>query len=435
MSGSGGGVGAASHTGAATDNGGSITVGLDALEGAAPISQRVLSDRAFIATIAGCMAMVGLAVDMVLPAFADVRRSFGLAQDSTTVTWLITAFFLGLASGQLFYGPLSDRFGRKPLLFCGLALCATAACGAALAPTLGTVIVLRFLWGLGAAGPRSLALAMVRDTYEGDRMARAMSFAMTIFILSPVLAPSIGGALTAVANWRAVFWFLAMCTVGLTVWALRVPETLPPGRRRPAERGALRRAFWLVLRTRPTVAYGVAVTFLFGSMAAYLASSEIIIDRVYGRKDQFPLIFGALGIFMGLSSLANARLVMRLGLRRVVTLAACTLVAMATLFVVLAVMTDGRPPFWAYCVSLALLLPLHTLLLPNCNTAAMGPVGRAAGTAAAVIGTASTAGGALLGSVIDGRFDGTITPLASGFAIFGAVAAVSIVWVARPSTS
>lgn len=135
---------------------------------------------------------------------------------------------------------------------------------------------------------------------------------------------------------------------------------------------------------------------------------------------------------MGLSSLTNARLVIKLGLSRVLRLAACTLVTVAALFVVLALATDGHPPFWAYCVSMACLLPLHTLLLPNCNTAAMGPVGRAAGTAAAVIGTASTAGGALLGSVIDGRFNGTVTPLAVGFAAFGTVAAFSILWLARP---
>jgi DHA1 family bicyclomycin/chloramphenicol resistance-like MFS transporter len=274
---------------------------------------------------------------------------------------------------------------------------------------------------------------MVRDTYEGDRMARTMSFAMTIFILCPVFAPSVGAVITGVVAWQAVFWFLVLCTLLLALWVRRIPETLPPERRRPSERGSLRRAFWLVLRTRPTVAYGLAVTFLFGSMAAYLASSELIIDHVYGRKQQFPIIFGALGIFMGLSALTNARLVMKLGLPRVLRLAACILVTVAGLVLVLAIATNGHPPFWAFCVSMACLLPLHTLLLPNCNTAAMGPVGRAAGTAAAVIGTASTAGGALLGSLIDGRFNGTITPLASGFAVFGAVAAVSILWLAGPT--
>jgi DHA1 family bicyclomycin/chloramphenicol resistance-like MFS transporter len=257
---------------------------------------------------------------------------------------------------------------------------------------------------------------------------------MTIFILCPVFAPSFGAALTSVFAWQAVFWFLVVCTLTLGLWVmLRMPETLPPSRRRPAERGALRRAVWLVLRTRPTMAYGLAVTFLFGSMAAYLASSELIIDHVYHRKDQFPLIFGALGIFMGLSSLTNARFVMRLGLTRVLRIGACCLVTVTMLFLLLTLATNGHPPFWVFCVSMACLLPLHTLLLPNCNTAAMGPVGRAAGTAAAVIGTASTGGGALLGSLVDGRFNGTVTPLASGFALFGGVAAVSILWLARPS--
>lgn len=392
------------------------------------------SDRAFVAMIAACMAMVGLAIDTVLPAFPQIREAFGLAPDSTKVSWIITAFFLGLASGQLFYGPLSDRFGRKPLLYCGLALCAVAASASALAPTLGLVVLFRFLWGFGAAGPRSLALAMVRDTYEGDRMARAMSFAMSIFILSPVLAPSIGAVLVSATAWQAVFWFLVACTLGVTLWATRMPETLPASKRRPAEPGALRRAVWVVLRTRPTMAYGLAVTCLFGSMAGYLASSEIIIDHVYHRKSQFPVIFGALAIFMGLASLTNARLVMRFGLGRVLRVGASVLVTGTALFALLTLTTDGVPPFWSYCVSMALLLPMHTLLLPNCNTAAMGPVGRVAGTAAALLGTASTGGGALLGSVVDSRFDGTVTPLALGFLLFGAVAAFSILWLARPSS-
>jgi DHA1 family bicyclomycin/chloramphenicol resistance-like MFS transporter len=260
-----------------------------------------------------------------------------------------------------------------------------------------------------------------------------MSFAMSIFVLSPVFAPTVGAVLVAVTAWQAVFWFLVVCTLGVGAWALRMPETLPPSRRRPAEPGALRRAVWVVLRTRPTMAYGLAVTCLFGSMAAYLASSEIVIDDVYDRKSQFPLIFGALAIFMGLASLTNARLVMRFGLRRVLKVGACCLVTGTGLFALLVLSTDGAPPFWIYCVSMALLLPMHTLLLPNCNTAAMGPVGRVAGTAAAVLGTASTGGGALLGSIVDSRFDGTLTPLALGFVVFGSVAAFSIMVLARPS--
>src|SRR4051812_15010864 len=217
------------------------------------VPHKARSDWEFVAMIAACMAMVGLAIDTVLPAFPQIREAFGLASDSTAVTWIITAFFLGLASGQLFYGPLSDRYGRKPLLYCGLVLCAVAASASALAPTLGLVVVFRFLWGFGAAGPRSLAPALGRDTYEGDRMARTMSFAMSIFILSPVLAPSIGAVLVGATAWQAVFWFLVVCTIAVALWATRLPETLPASRRRPAEPGALRRAVWVVLRTRPTM--------------------------------------------------------------------------------------------------------------------------------------------------------------------------------------
>lgn len=391
-----------------------------------------LSDRMFVVVVAACMAMVGLAIDTLLPAFAEIRRGLGLDPDATSVTLVVTAFFLGLATGQLFYGPLSDRYGRKPLLYAGLGLCITAASAAALAPNLWLLVAARFVWGFGAAGPRSLSLAMVRDVYSGDRMARTMSFAMGIFMLSPVVAPSIGAALISIGSWQLTIWFLVAAAVALTIGMTRIPETLPPARRRPPGPGALRRGAVAVLRTRVTMAYTVAVMFLFGSMAAYLAGSQIIIDRVYHRKDQFPLIFGALSIFMGVATLLNARLVTRYGLAKVIRGGAMALVSMAALFAVITVASDGKPAFWLFCGCMALLLPMHTLLFPNSNAAAMGPVGHVAGTAAAVVGTASTAGGALLGSFVDGRFDGTVRPLAFAFVGFGAVAATAILAVARP---
>src|SRR5688500_5863743 len=160
--------------------------------------------REFLAIIALCMGMGAVSVDLLLPAFPDMRADLGLAEGSTRISVVITAFFIGVAAGQLVYGPLSDRFGRRRLLQIGMAVFLVGAVAAAAAPSLGALMAARFLWGVGAAAPRSLALAMVRDTNEGDRMARTMSLLMAIFLLVPVVAPSIGAAILEVAPWRVV---------------------------------------------------------------------------------------------------------------------------------------------------------------------------------------------------------------------------------------
>jgi DHA1 family bicyclomycin/chloramphenicol resistance-like MFS transporter len=389
------------------------------------------SGREFVGIVASCMGMAAMSIDVVLPAFADMRADFGLPADSTEVSWVITAFFLGLAAGQLVYGPLSDRFGRKPLLYAGLGLYIAGAAAAALAPTLATVIICRIVWGLGAAGPRSLALAMVRDRFEGERMARTMSHAMATFVLVPVFAPALGAALLLVAPWPAVFWLPVVAAVALAVWVFfRLPETLPPERRRAVTPAALAGAFGVVVRSRRTAAFGLAVTCMFGVMSSYIASSELIIDEVFDQRSLFPLIFGALACMLGVGSLLNAYLVTRFGLERLVRRGAAYTALVAVTGAVVAATTSGRPPLWVFCLLMALLLPGVATLLPNSNTAAMAPVAHVAGMAAAVLGTLSTAGGALLGSRVDAAFDGTIRPFAYGASLLATLAALSILFLA-----
>ncbi len=387
--------------------------------------------REFVALVATCIAMAALSIDLMLPAFPEMRESFGLAEGSTQVTWVITAFFLGLGVGQLFYGPLSDRFGRKRLLYAGLVLYVISASAAALSSSLSMLILCRVLWGLGAAAPRSLALAMVRDTFEGDRMARTMSHVMATFILVPVFAPSLGGLLLLGGSWRVVMWVPVGAAPVLAVWALRLPETLPPSKRRAINPAALGQALQAVVRSRRTVAYGLAVTCLFGIMTAYVGSSEVIIDEVFHQGKLFPVIFGALACMLGLGSLLSANLVTRLGLDKLVRYGAMYTLGAAALLATVAVATGGHPPLWAFALTMALLLPGVSMLIPNSNTAAMGPVAHVAGMAAALLGTVSTVGGALLGSVLDGVFNGSVTPFALGAVSLAAVAAFSILVLGR----
>ena len=388
---------------------------------------RVLHHREFVALMAGCQALVALSIDVMLPAFPDMRAEFGLAADSTETSWVITAFFLGLAAGQLVYGPLSDRFGRKPPLYAGLAIMIVGAAASMLAPTLGVLIVCRVVWGIGAAAPRSIAMAMIRDSFSGDLMARTMSHVMSVFILVPAFAPAVGSIVLAVLPWRAVFAIPLVAVVAIVVWLRRMPETLPPTRRRSTSPRALAEAAGAVVRTPQTVGFAIALTCVFGVMTAYLGSCEIIIDEVFGREAAFALIFGVLALFLAFGAFVNARLVMRFGLERMLRWSAAYLVVAATALLVVAIATGGRPPLLVFCVVMAVLLPAVTATTPNANTAAMMPLPHVAGMAAAILGTVATGGGALLGSVVDARYDGTITPFAQGVLLYLVIAALSIV--------
>ena len=387
---------------------------------------RVAEGREFVLLVTSIMAMGALAIDLMLPAFPAIRVEYGMAPGSPEVGWMITTFFLGLAIGPWFFGPPSDRYGRKPMLYIGLGLYAVGALGAVLAPTYGLLIASRFVWGLGAGAPRSLALAIIRDRYEGEQMARLMSMIMATFILVPIVAPSLGSLMMQVAPWRIVFWIPLLLSGALALWARRLPETLTAGRRRPFTRAGVTAAMKAVVENTTTVCFAIAIAFLFGVMTGYLSSSELIVEGVYGYGKWFPLFFGFVAILLGLGSLTSARFVSRVGLMPWIGWVSRASIATAAGFAALVLLTDGRPNFWVMTVALALLMPTVQGLVPNCNTAAMAPVPHVAGTAAAIIGTVTTAGGSLLGGYLTKAFDDTVRPFALGVLLYVGIAFVFI---------
>lgn len=391
---------------------------------------RTMRGRELTGVLALAMSVTALGVDIILPAFADVRSDFGLASDSTAVAGLITTYLLGLAVTQIIYGLLADRFGRRPVLYAGLLIYIGGAVASALAPSLGFLLVARFVWGAGAASPRILTLSILRDTYSGERMARAMSFVMALFIMVPVVAPSIGAVLTDWISWRGAVGFTVIAALLVALWALRLPETLKPENRLNLTVADVLRAGKLVVTNRATVGYMLAFTALFGGFASYLASSELIISDVFGLGDRFPIIFGALAIVMGLAVLINGNLVERVGLRRLLRMVMVGYVVAAVAISVVALLSAGSPPFWLFAILLASVLAMHALLIPNMNTAAMIPMASVAGTASAIIGTVATAGGALLGAVIDQAYDGTVMPFSLSLLVLGFVALGLTRWAA-----
>ncbi len=390
-----------------------------------------LGQRELTAFLAMLMALAALGIDLMLPVFDEIRAHFGLADGATDVAQIVTMYFFGMAAAQFFYGPVADRFGRRPAAYVGLAIYAVGAVGAALGPTLPFILASRFVMGVGAAAGRVVAVTVVRDLYEGERMARAMSFIMAVFLSVPIFAPMLGAAIGAIAPWQVLFWGCALYAGAIALWTLRMPETLAPENRRPLRLGPVVEAAREVLADRKAVGYTLALTFLFGAFASYLASSELIVGEIYDRSGLFPFIFGGVATIMGAAMLANARLVANLGVAETVRLAVIAYTVLAVTFLVVTLLNDGKPPFWLAIGGISAILIMHAAMIPNVNTIALSSLGHVAGMASALVGTVSLAGGALLGTIIDRSLGATITPFAVGFVVYGLFAAGCVAWAER----
>lgn len=385
-----------------------------------------LSRREFLALMSMTMASAALAIDMMLPAFPAMRADYGLGADSNAVALVITAFFLGLGSGQPVWGPLSDAIGRKRVLWIGLGLYGLAAAGAIVAPTLPVLLGLRFVAGFGAAALRVVALGIVRDAFVGAEMAKALSAIMAVFVLVPIIAPTLGTAilLTGV-SWHGIFVVLAVFAGVLAIWLTRLPETLPVEGRLPLRWSSVWQALLVVARHRFALSLTLAQTAAFGFFFSFIASSQLIISDVLDLDAWFPLIFAASAAVLGTGVLLNPRILDRFGLRGAVRVAVAIYLVGTVVFAAVALMTGGRPPLVLYMVGVVPILFAQALLIPNLNSSAMVPMGRIAGTAAAVIGSIATLGGAALGAGIDRLYDGTVTPLALAGAAAGCVVLVT----------
>ncbi|MEM9610665.1 MAG: MFS transporter [Actinomycetota bacterium] len=369
----------------------------------------------FIAVLSACMAVTALGVDTVLPAYDEIRDSLGLEPDATAVTGLVTAYLAGNSLGLLPAGLLADRFGRRAVMWGGLGLYVAFAVASIYAGSLGLMILTRFCWGLASAAPRVAALAMVRDAFVGDQMAKQMSLVMAMFLLVPAVAPSLSAGILAVSGWQAVFWMCAAAAAAVAVAVTSIPETLATDQRRPLNVRAAGRGILTVLRTPGTAASIAALTALFGAFMAYLAGAELIIDQTYDLADWFPVFFGGTALVMLSAMLINSRLVERIGLDRLIDRLSIGMIGITAAVLAVTFATDGAPPFWAFVLGISAVLMLHQMMIPNLTAAAMRPLGEMAGTGAAVVGAVSGGVGAVLAEVVNSRFDETARPLMIGF--------------------
>ena len=367
------------------------------------------------------MASAAISIDLILPAFGRIRSDLGLAADSAATAGLVTAFFLGMAVGPIPFGLLADRFGRRWILLATCALFVGGAFAASVVPSLHWMLWARFVWGLGAAGLRVIAVATIRDRFVGDDMAREMAFAMAVFISVPVVAPALGAGLIKVMPWRGTFVICGVFGILIALWSLRLPETLPVERRQPLQLRQVGIATMAMVRSRPALLYTLCSVVIFGAFSSYLATSERVIGDVFHRRSWFPFVFGGTAILMGISSMTVGRNVGRIGLDRLIRWAVISYTTAAVAMYVLSRASDGHPSFWPFIILLSLVLVGYNVLLSNLNSAAMVPVGHVAGTAAAVYATVTTAGAAFVGQRFDKAFDGTVNPFSLAFAVAGVV--------------
>ncbi len=379
----------------------------------------------FIALMGMIFATVAFSIDAMLPALPEIAGT--LAPEAPNLAQLVlTSFVLGLGIGTFFTGPLSDSFGRKPVIIVGAALYIIGAATAYFAQSLEWVLAARILQGLGAAGPRVVAMAIIRDLYSGRQMAQIVSFAMLIFTIFPAVAPMIGQAIIWGFGWRAIFLvFLLFSLISVSWLMIRQPETLPPAARRPLRLSTLKAAFVEALSLRQMQLSILVQTLVFGILFGTISSIHQIFADTYDRAGEFPYLFALIACVAAPAAPINGKLVIRLGMRPLVrrALVAQSLASLA-MVVALGGITLGASEFWVFFGWCTTVFALAGFTIGNLNALALEPLGHIAGMAASIMGALATVGGAIIGAIIGQFFNGTALPLVVAACIASALGAL-----------
>jgi MFS transporter, DHA1 family, multidrug resistance protein len=382
--------------------------------------------REFIALIAAMMSIGALGTDMMLPALPNIGKSLNVGH-ANSLQWVIAAYSLGFGGAQLLYGPLVDRYGRKPVLRVAFIGFISASIIAAAATSFAALIAARAIQGGFASASRVLVSSIVRDCYDGRRMARVMSLAQMIFFIAPILAPAIGAFLLLFDPWRWNFWTLAILGAIIVTWTgLRLPETLNPADRRQISIASLKEAYRETLTNRYSIGYTVAQALIFGALLGYVYTSEQVIAGTFGAKAAFPYVFGTIAFAMGVTTFINASLVERYGTRKLSHGALLGVIAIAIIHWLAG--RAGYETLITFTVFQALQLACFGLIGANFSAMAMQPLGHIAGTASSVQGFVSGFGGAVIGITIGQAYDGTTEAIAMGFVLTG-ISALGVVLI------
>ncbi len=383
------------------------------------------SERHIIAYLAFVSFLLAFGIDTILPAFDEIRADFDLASGSSDVSKIVTLYLVGIAVGQLVWGPVSDRFGRLPTLLVGVSVYGSGALVAAVAPSFGWMLAARLIWGLGAASTMVLYTAIARDLYEGDQMARVLQIVVAVFLIGPMVAPAIGEALLLTGHWQAIFASASVLALLTIVWSRVIGETLDPANRRPLNPRDTAAGFHAVFSSKAARGYMLAMTFSSGAFYVYLGSGQPIVDEIYGKGDLFAVIFAVGAIVMGVGLVVSSRLTPRIGARRVVFGSAWLMTATSAVGVLLALVADGVPSLWVWGSATLLGITWMTIISPTAMSLALNPLEHMAGTAAAVIGCVTQGGGAALAALVNREIEDTVTALSVGGVVYGVLTIIA----------
>lgn len=374
--------------------------------------------------VAALMSLNALAIDVMLPAMGAVATDLGV-RNANDQQLVILAYVLGFGFPQLVFGPVADRYGRRPVLMLALVGYTIAGFACMAAPSFEMLLALRFIHGIFAAGCRVVAVTLVRDLFAGRGMAKVMSLVMTVFMVVPIVAPAIGQGILLIAHWRWCFGVLGIAGVLMLGWTVvRLPETLDVTLRQPLGVRQTLGAYAAVLRSRPTFGYMLSSGIIFGALFAFLSASEQIFREVFDRGDTFVLWFAAIALVLALTNFANSRLVTRFGMRRLSHIALAAFTGLAAML--LGLTTVFGENFAIFLPLFALCFAFFGLIGANFNALAMEPLGRIAGTASAAYGFATTTLSAVLGGLIGRAYDGSTGPLMLGFVGLGLASLIAV---------
>jgi DHA1 family bicyclomycin/chloramphenicol resistance-like MFS transporter len=379
------------------------------------INNKTIYYAELIFLLALMTSLGALTIDLQLPAMPLILQSFGL-NESNEQQWIITAYMLGFASAQIFYGPLSDSYGRKPILVFGLLVYIAASLACLFAQSYWVFLLARATQGIGAAAARIMINAITRDFFKGNEMARVTSLVMLIFIMVPVFAPSLGGLILWISEWHTILYVFVGFGLLILVWSLmRLPESLNPEDKKDLNLKQLLETFKRVVSEPISMTFAVISGVIFSGFMAYLNSAEQIFSQMYDAKDSFPIIFGMIAIFFGLAAFINSRIVMIYGAMKVTYYAMLLMLFSNLVALISTIYFRGLPPLWLFAINLGVINVCIGLVYGNVMAIAMLPLGRMAGMGASVIGMISAFLAAGIGILISQQLTNSIFPITIGF--------------------
>ncbi|MGV2099347.1 multidrug effflux MFS transporter [Rhizobium sp. 21-4511-3d] len=383
----------------------------------------------FVITIAIMTASIAMAIDSMLPALPAIGHSLNVT-NTNDAQLVIAVFFFGFGVSQILFGSLCDAFGRRNILLGGLAVYVLAMFGAAATSSFEMLLVMRFVQGIGGAAVRITSMAIVRDCFGGREMARVMSFVMIVFMIVPIVAPSVGQLIISYANWHWIFILLGLVGSILFIWAAsRLKESLPREERIPLSVRAVTDGFKTVLTNRITCGYMIGLTMFTGVISAYVISVQQVFGEVYGLGDWLPIAFAATAGGIAVANFANGFFVRTFGMRRISHAAVILFTLVSAFGYVMAL--GGTVNFVLDYTLFTVLLMMFAVIATNFTAISLEPMGNLAGTATAITGFVSTTFGAVLGGAVGQMFNGTVQPLFAGFAIFGATSVAATLWAEK----